>query len=73
MPLKQQVIVVDTSTAPLVPMQPDFPPNVIERRRNTIVREIARYRTEFSQQAQRAIDAEVASAPSRAAHAGHAA
>ena len=45
---------------------------MIERRRNAIVREIARYRTEFSQQAQRAIDAEVASAPSRAAHEGHA-
>ena len=45
---------------------------MIERRRNSIVRDIARYRTEFSQQAQRAIDAEVASAPSRAAHEGHA-
>jgi hypothetical protein len=31
---------------------------MIERRRNAIVREIARYRTEFSQQAQRAIEAE---------------
>jgi len=36
---------------------------MIERRRNAIVREIARYRTEFSQQAQRAIEAEVAAAP----------
>lgn len=45
---------------------------MIERRRNAIVREIGRYRTEFSQQAQRAIDAEVASAPSRATHEGHA-
>ena len=36
---------------------------MIERRRNAIVREIGRYRTEFSQQAQRAIEAEVAAAP----------
>src|SRR5712671_4830788 len=36
---------------------------MIERRRNAIVREIARYRTEFSQQAQRAIEGEVAAAP----------
>ena len=36
---------------------------MIERRRNSIVRDIARYRTEFSQQAQRAIEAEVAAAP----------
>ena len=97
---------MDTSTAPLVPVQPDFPPNaitdasanplatnpppsfaqvmlaqlaprsvlrweeqgmtiMIERRRNAIVREIARYRTEFSQQAQHAI--EVAAAPGGAA------
>ena len=38
---------------------------MIERRRNTIVREIARYRTEFSQQAQQVI--EVAAAPEGAA------
>jgi hypothetical protein len=38
---------------------------MIERRRNAIVREIARYRTEFSQQAQQAI--EVAAAPEGAA------
>jgi len=36
---------------------------MIERRRNAIVREIGRYRTEFSQQAQRAIEGEVAAAP----------
>jgi len=36
---------------------------MIERRRNAIVREIGRYRTEFSQQAQRAIESEVAAAP----------
>ena len=40
---------------------------MIERRRNAMVREIARYRTEFSQQAQRAIEAEVAAAPEGAA------
>jgi hypothetical protein len=36
---------------------------MIERRRNAIVREIGRYRTEFSQQAQRAIESEVAAEP----------
>ena len=43
---------------------------MIERRRNSIVREIARYRTEFSHQAQRAIEAEGAASPGSAAQGG---
>src|SRR6267154_4020232 len=40
---------------------------MIERRRNAIVREIGRYRTEFSQQAQRAVESVVAAATGGAA------